>query len=151
MPGAWHRVCIERGTQEANLTEARRVLLIEDDQSVRWILGETLREMLDVEILEAANGVEGLALALAERPDVVLMDLVMPGMDGLTVCRELRADPTTSSVPIVVMTGTHAAFGPAQELAGLGDAWLAKPFGLDELVGAVATQLPAGEAEAAAA
>jgi len=77
------------------LTEARRVLPIEDDQSVRWILGETLSEMLDVEILEGGNGVEGLALALADSPDVVLMDKVMPGMDGLTFCRELRANPTS--------------------------------------------------------
>ena len=84
-------------------------------------------------LLEAPAGASGLALARAEVPDLVLSDVMMPGLDGHQVCAALKADPATSHIPVVLLT---ARASPDDKLAGLetgADAYLAKPFNPREL------------------
>ena len=80
-----------------------KVLVIEDDPSLRllWRLG---LEGHGMQVVEAANGVEGLELARREHPDVVTLDVMIPGLDGWGVARQLRADPSTRDIPIVFLT-----------------------------------------------
>jgi CheY-like chemotaxis protein len=82
----------------------RKVLLIDDEEDIRTIGQICLSRVGGWETLVAPGGAEGLALALEEQPDVVLLDVMMPGMDGPTVLARLRADPRTAHIPVVFIT-----------------------------------------------
>jgi len=108
--------------------------VVDDDPVHRDVVSEILRgEGYSVEL--AASGEAGLAAARAVRPDVILLDLFMPGMDGISVLDELRRDAGLSGVRVVVTTGMRA---PQVRRLLRPDAVLFKPFGLEELVSAVA-------------
>jgi CheY-like chemotaxis protein len=82
----------------------RRVLVIDDDDDIRMLVRLSLQRVGGMEVIEATNGRDGLALALAERPDAILLDVMMPEMDGPTTLRELRRVPETASIPVVLLT-----------------------------------------------
>lgn len=113
-----------------------RILLIDEDA----VLRSSLRRLLVLEghtVTEAGCGADGVAAALADPPDVVLCDLVMPGMDGYEVMRRLRADARTAGVPFVVVTGSAT---PADVERGLrlgADGYVIKPFEIDTLLAVV--------------
>lgn len=107
------------------------VLLAEDDSDIRDVLAEVLRgEGYDV--LEAANGLEALKLAVQTPPDIVVTDLMMPMMDGRALIRELKSRAWLSSVPIVVITAYRSR---AEGLAA--DRTLPKPFDLDDFTATI--------------
>jgi signal transduction histidine kinase/CheY-like chemotaxis protein len=82
----------------------KRVLIIDDDDTFRYILRQIIANEPRYEVLEASNGGDGLRLARDERPDVIVLDLQMPHIDGFTVLQELNADRRTSIIPVVVST-----------------------------------------------
>jgi CheY-like chemotaxis protein len=82
----------------------KRVLVIDDDDTFRYILRQIIANEPRYEVLEASNGGDGLRLAKDERPDVIVLDLQMPHVDGFTVLQELNADRRTSIIPVVVST-----------------------------------------------
>ncbi len=103
---------VDRRTLLDTLTAARgrkavhtRVLTIDDEDVSRYLVKQCLPTPA-FEVLEAAGGVEGLASARAERPDVILLDLIMPGMDGRQVLKELSEDATTRDIPVVILTSS---------------------------------------------
>ena len=109
------------------------VLVAEDEDPIR----ELVRGLLTDEgyhILVVPNGARALELARRQRPALVLTDLMMPVMDGTTLCRALKSDPQTCAVPIVVMT----ASGSTAAAASGADAYLLKPLDLDLLLRLVA-------------
>lgn len=79
------------------------VAIVEDDENTREVF-RTILEHHGMHVIEAVNGEEGLSLVRHEHPDLVLLDLGLPGMDGRSVARELKADPATAAVPIIVVT-----------------------------------------------
>jgi two-component system response regulator MprA len=107
-----------------------RILVVDDDAGVRQAVGRALAfESYDV--VQAGDGSEALRLIAAERPDAVVLDVVMPEVGGLDVCRELRA--VGDDLPVLVLTARHSV---ADRVAGLdagADDYLVKPFALDEL------------------
>ena len=107
------------------------VLVVEDDTAVRFLLGVVLVEDLDVRVVEAATGPAAVEALAAERPALVILDLMLPGFGGLEVLRRLRADAATRAIPVVAMS---AAVGGTQALADGCDAFLQKPFDLEDLV-----------------
>ena len=120
-------------TPESSHNGARRVLIVDDDDTVREVVGQYL-EMEGYAPLYATSGLDGLRMAAASPPDLVILDLTMPGVDGLDVCRKLRA---ASAVPILMLTGRAS---DTDKLAGFGagaDDYLAKPFNPHELVARV--------------
>lgn len=114
-----------------------RVLVVEDEPG----LAESVRYALDVEgfdVLVAHSGVGGLESARVNRPDLVLLDLMLPGMSGLDVCRQIRL---SSDVPIIMLTAKDAE---SDKVAGLelgADDYMTKPFSMRELVARVRAQL----------
>ncbi len=111
------------------------VLLVEDDPAVRTGLIRGLRRA-GYACLEAAGAGEGIEMAQARKPDVVLIDRQIPGGDGLTVLKELRREPGLAELPAIVMTG-HAKAETAREITALDAEFIPKPFGLATLVSAV--------------
>ncbi len=108
------------------------VLVAEDDADLRDLVALTLADAgIDVEL--AGDGREALALIVDHRPDLVLLDLMMPVMDGFAFCSELRA--IANPPRVVVMTAAHRAAQTAKDVGAVG--WLAKPFDIDELVATV--------------
>ena len=122
-----------------------RLLVADDDAGVRALLGSVLAGYA---ILEAARGDEALALARRERPDLVLLDVQLPGLDGLSVARALAADPATAALPVVICSGAGpAAAAAARRLDGV-VAFLPKPFSSEALRATVAEALAAAGAPA---
>jgi signal transduction histidine kinase/CheY-like chemotaxis protein/ligand-binding sensor domain-containing protein len=110
------------------------VLVIEDHPEVRAYLRRHLESGSPAyRVLEAADGEEGLALARARLPDLVLSDVMMPKLDGLGLCRALRADPETDFIPIILLTAKAAPEDRLEGLAEHCDDYLTKPFDVAEL------------------
>jgi DNA-binding response OmpR family regulator len=108
------------------------ILVIEDDEIVSRTIERSLQSS-DLHILKANRGIEGLRSARRSIPDLVILDVIMPGMDGYAVCREMRADPVLSAVPILFLT---AKIKDEDKIAGFqagADDYLSKPFNVDEL------------------
>jgi two-component system response regulator RpaA len=113
--------------------EAAHVLVIEDDDIVARTIERSLRGN-EFRVLVTNSGVDGLKAARRRTPDLVILDIIMPGMDGYTVCREMRADPLLSEIPILFLT---AKIKDDDKIAGFkagADDYLTKPFNIDELV-----------------
>ena len=105
---------------------AKRILVAEDDPDSRSIVVKTLT-LEGHETLEAADGRSALALARQERPDLIVMDLALPGMDGWEASRRLKADPGTADIPIIALTA-HAMRGDEERAREAGcDGYLSKP------------------------
>jgi DNA-binding response OmpR family regulator len=112
--------------------DAGEILVIEDDAGIRETLADYLRhEGYRVDL--ARDGIEGLERLSERRPHLILVDLIMPGMNGGQFLKRVRADDATRAVPVVLMTGTRAA----SEASVAADAVLHKPFELDELLAVV--------------
>lgn len=107
------------------------ILVVDDDQAVRDSLARSL-EYNGYEVSVATNGVEALARLAAARPDAVIMDVMMPRMDGLEATRMLRS--AGNDVPILVLTARDAVGDRVDGLDAGGDDYMAKPFALDELL-----------------
>ena len=84
--------------------ELKRVLVVEDDPDIRAVVALSLSELGGLTVSVADSGPEALAAAASFAPDVVLLDVMMPGMDGLATLRELRARPATAGIPVVFLT-----------------------------------------------
>ena len=122
---------------------AIKLLLVEDDQTLRETLAYNLtREGYDV--LQAGDGVTGLDMAREHRPDLALLDIMLPGLDGLTVCRTLRHE---TNMLIVLLT---ARSGEVDRIVGLdsgADDYIPKPFSLGELLARLRAVLRRGRSE----
>ena len=110
-----------------------RVLLVDDYPDAREMYCEYL-EFSGFEVVEAANGLEALQRAGEESPDIILIDLSLPIMDGWEATRRLKADPRTADIPVVALTG-HALSGISEGARKAGcDAFVTKPCLPDDLV-----------------
>ncbi len=109
-----------------------RVLVVDDEPDLVWAVKYALLDE-GHEVLTASGGVEALALARQERPDLFVMDVVMPGLDGIEVCREARRDLRLASVPILFLSGHGEVQDRVRGLDEGGDDYLCKPFDLTEL------------------
>ncbi len=115
----------------------RTVVLIDDEPDLIEMLSETLKQR-GFEVHAAGSGKPGLELVDRVHPDVVICDLMMPGMSGLEVCRTLRSNPETKDLPIVVISALGSQSDKPEEFwaAGLkSDDFISKPFETDELMG----------------
>jgi len=119
----------------------KRILIIEDDRDISLLVKHSLEKDGGFSGVIAADGETGLREARRQTPDLVILDLNLPGLDGLDVCRQLRAQSTTGSVPIIMLT---ARVDESDKVSGLelgADDYVSKPFSVKELVARVRTVL----------
>lgn len=109
-------------------------LLIVDDEPVVCDLVEATLGGGTYEVLKAGDGAAALALIRAQRPNLVLLDVAMPRMDGFAACRAIKGDPVLGSTPVVMLTACTAPSDRAQAVAAGADEYLTKPFSPLELL-----------------
>jgi DNA-binding response OmpR family regulator len=109
-----------------------RILVADDEQDLVWAVRHSLSDE-GYEVFTAYDGMEAMAIARRHRPDLIILDIAMPRLDGLQVCRKLRRDPTLAAVPILFLTVRNAIEDRIKGLDEGGDDYLTKPFDLEEL------------------
>jgi len=114
----------------------KRILVVEDTEDNRRILRDLLTSA-GYALLEATDGSGGVDLALQEKPDLVLMDIQLPIMDGYEATRRLKADPSTRHIPVVAVTSYALSGDEGKALAAGCDAYVAKPFSPRKILGLV--------------
>ena len=122
-------------------TNSLKILLIEDDKFLRKAAEATLHRH-GFDVLVATNGEEGLKLAKKDAPDLILLDLIMPKVNGFEVLRTLKSEPATAQIPVIVLTnlGQQNDSVMARKLGAL-DYWVKANLGLEELAERVKTVL----------
>jgi DNA-binding response OmpR family regulator len=126
------------------------VLIVEDDDSLRVALADSLAR-LGYEIIEAGTGTEGYALAAQQLPDLILLDLGLPDVDGLSVAKKLREQPETAGIVVAALTAEEISGVRAEEVFKHCIGYIPKPVGLDRLARNVALFLRVGRPQAKAA
>ncbi len=112
---------------------SKQVLIIEDQEDNRRIMTDMLNAA-GFEVIEAVNGEDGVSMAQSHVPDLILMDIQLPGLDGYEATRRIKAQPDLSAIPIIVVT-SYALSGDDKKAFEAGcDAYLAKPFSPRELL-----------------
>jgi len=111
----------------------RKILVIEDDPAGLRLVGYTLKKQ-GYEVVTASNGLEGLKKAREEGPDLVIMDLMLPGVDGFEICHRLRTEPQTARLPILVLSGKTREADRDTALKVGADAYLTKPASPAEVI-----------------
>ncbi len=117
---------------------AKVILVVEDEPKSLKLLRDLL-QISGYKTIEATDGEQGVKSAKASKPDLILMDIMMPVMDGLEATRILKADATTSNIPILALT-SYAMSGDKEKILEAGcDGYLAKPLDIQELLKEVAS------------
>lgn len=110
-----------------------RILIVEDEQDIADLIGFNLQRA-GYEVLKAHDGLEGTEMAKRERPDLIVLDLMLPGRDGYGVFRELRRDSRTVDIPVIMLTARAQTEDRIQGLEAGADDYLTKPFSPKELM-----------------
>ena len=106
----------------------RKILIIDDEEDIREVASLSLETVAGWEVIKASSGAQGVARAAEHRPDAILLDVMMPGMDGPDTFRELRRNPATAGIPVLLLTAKVQG-SDQRRFAGLGvEAVLFKPF-----------------------
>jgi len=106
----------------------RKILIIDDEDDIREVAALSLESVAGWEVLSASSGAQGLARAIEHQPDAILLDVMMPGMDGPAIFRELRKNPATAKIPVLLLTAKVQS-SDQRRFADLGvEAVLFKPF-----------------------
>jgi two-component system, cell cycle response regulator DivK len=119
---------------------SKRILVVEDQEDNRQILRDLLGNA-GYELIEAENGEEALAAVARQRPDLILMDIQLPVMDGYEATRRIRTNPDLKSVPIIAVTSYALAGDESKALAAGCDGYVSKPYSPRELLAKVRTHL----------
>jgi two-component system, OmpR family, response regulator RpaA len=110
-----------------------RILVIDDDPAISELVAVNL-EMAGYDVSQAEDGVKGQALALQLLPDLIMLDLMLPKVDGFTVCQRLRRDDRTSEIPVLMLTALGQTQDKVEGFNAGADDYLTKPFEVEELL-----------------
>jgi two-component system, cell cycle response regulator DivK len=120
---------------------SRRILVVEDQEDNRRILHDLLTSA-GYDVLAAMTGEEGVSLAERERPDLILMDVQLPGIDGLEATRRIKADPGLRTIPLIVVTSYALSGDDVKARTAGADDYVTKPFSPRALLAKVRQYLP---------
>ena len=117
-----------------------RILVVEDNKDNMTLISDILQS-LNYEVIQAGDGEQGIRVTQQERPDLILMDLSLPRMDGWTATRHIKADPALNRIPIIALTA-HAMVGDRERALEAGcDDYISKPINLKDLAGKLSQYL----------
>jgi len=119
--------------------DKKRILIADDEPNIRAVVARMLDK--DYIVLEAANGKEAVDIAGRERPDIILMDLMMPEMDGYTACSLIKADQATKMIPVIILTAIGHEFNRKFAMEMGADGYITKPFTPQVLADAISPLL----------
>jgi len=119
----------------------KRILVVEDQEDNRQILRDLLGTT-DYEVVEAENGEQALATVAKQRPDLILMDIQLPILDGYEATRRIKADPALSSIPIIAVTSYALSGDEAKARAAGCDDFVPKPYSPRQLLAKIRQYLP---------
>ncbi len=114
--------------------------MADDEANILRLSGEALKQQ-GYEILTAQNGIDAYQKAVAERPDLVILDRQMPGMTGIEVCKKIRENPDIRTVPVIFLTGQDSKAEIMEGYSEGANEYLTKPFNMNELIDTVAATL----------
>lgn len=117
-----------------------KILLVDDEPDMTRVIGKSL-EVSGYEVIIAGDGAECISKAQCEQPDVILLDNVMPNMDGLTALEKLRSSRRTEDIPVIIVTALDDEDSIARALNGGADSYVVKPFDYDMLLVRIAMAL----------
>ena len=117
-----------------------KILAVDDEPDQLEMVGLLLQEE-GFAIETATNGAEALEIIYRSKPDLILMDVAMPAMNGFAACEALRKDPTTAAIPVLILTGLRSHFDRLNGFAHGANGYLCKPYRADELVGTIKAML----------
>jgi len=120
---------------------SKRVLVVEDEEDNRRIVRDLLTSV-GYEIIEAVTGLEGVTAAETHHPDLILMDIQLPGLDGYEATRRIKADPALHHIPIIVVTSYALSGDDVKAFAAGCDAYISKPFSPRLLLAKIREYLP---------
>ena len=109
------------------------ILVIEDDRDTLDVLVETFQSA-GYDVLEALNGEQGLKIAESDRPDLIVLDLMLPGMDGVEVCRELTGRDITRGIPVIILTARSEMTSKLSSFMAGAKRFITKPFEVGKLL-----------------
>lgn len=109
------------------------ILIVDDEESIRSLLRLTLVRA-GYDVLEAGSGEEGITMIETQKPDLVLLDVMMPGMDGISVCKQIRQLPTMNTTPVLMLSARRDARSREQSKQAGANGYLTKPWNSDELL-----------------
>ena len=118
------------------MSDTPKILVVDDDEHILRSLSQYL-ELEDFHVFSASSGPEALLLFEQEKPDLLVLDVMMPGMDGFQVLETLRKDPETANVPVLMLTARDQHNDILKGYQMGATSYLVKPFNLDELVEAI--------------
>ncbi len=119
--------------------DKKKILIADDEPNIRLLVGSMLSR--DYIVIAASDGEEAIALARKQKPDLILMDIMMPKMDGYAACSILKADPATKAIPVVMLTGVDYVLNIKLSQKMGADGYITKPFSMEELLNTIAELL----------
>lgn len=122
-------------------TTTKRILSIEDEAAIQELITIFLEEMAGWKVLPASNGKEGFDRAKAEKPDAILLDVMMPDIDGIEIFRWLQADPETQNIPVLFVTSKLKLKDPKNQLDLTKAKIISKPFDFEQLANEIGKEL----------
>jgi DNA-binding response OmpR family regulator len=119
-----------------------KILIVDDEPEIVDML-QTILDMRGYETLGAYNGVDGLLITRVDTPDLIILDMMLPDMEGVEVCKQVRADPSTAGVPVVFLSARTAQTEIERGLAAGANAYMTKPLNLPRLFDELKKLIPA--------
>jgi two-component system cell cycle response regulator DivK len=120
---------------------SKRILVVEDHEDNRRIMRDLLTSS-GYEVIEAVTGIEGVSAAETYRPDLIVMDIQLPGIDGYEATRQIKANPNLQKVPIIVVTSYALSGDDVKAFEAGCDAYVAKPFSPRDLLAKIREYVP---------
>ena len=118
----------------------KKILIVDDEPSIRALAQTMLSQ--DYTILMAGDGVEAIEITKSQKPDLILMDIMMPKLDGYIACYSIKNDPETKEIPVIMLTGVGHELNKKLSQQYGAEGYITKPFQLQELVQVIKEHLP---------
>jgi len=121
--------------------DKKKILIADDEQSIRLLVRRLLSQ--NYIVLEASDGEEAIDIARSQKPDLILMDIMMPKVDGYTACHQIKKDQATKAIPVVMLTGVGHELNKKLSFEVGAKGYITKPFSLQDLLDVIRPLLPA--------